>query len=135
MGACHVRVLIQPALAGCEQLQGTNISAGFSPDGRFLVVHDATVALIFDCRTGLVGHLVPPRDWYVRDVRLIEQHLEVGLFRDSSIPAPAYGPFHLERIVAESPGFGPVTNGRMPSLYKPAWIESSEAAHQSGRNV
>ncbi len=70
MGCDHVRIRFEPPIAGCDSLQGTNVSVALSADGRYLLVHDATVMLLIDDARGLVGHVTPGRGWYFAEPAL-----------------------------------------------------------------
>ncbi|MBI4870933.1 MAG: hypothetical protein HY814_05145 [Candidatus Riflebacteria bacterium] len=82
---------------GCCELHGTDATAFFSPDGRFLIFHDVCCVVALDFGTGTVRHLTPPHGSSFTRVHLDGHWLNV------SGCEPSGRSFALERVTLEPP--------------------------------
>lgn len=115
MGASVVHLVPSVPVGGIAHFWTHNGNAGFSSDGHWLFLHDATLLICCDLRSGQCFHELAPRGLF-----FVRVYTEAGLLcRDVQDPGGARSPLPglpldgLDRCLRH--GLGSASQGRFPS--------------------
>ncbi|MCB0063930.1 MAG: hypothetical protein KDE19_17525 [Caldilineaceae bacterium] len=117
--ASTVHILIDHVEAGTMRFRTTNGELHISPNGRYLILFDATLLLAFNLATGRTYHRNSRRGWLYYNVWLDGEMLCCEEMQRTNSQARAVRkPISLEQPTsALRRGFGSAGNGDFPSAY------------------
>lgn len=117
--ASTIHLLVGHSEAGAMRFRTTNGQSHISADGRFIVLFDETLLIVFNLANGRTYHRSSRRGWLYAQIELIEEALVIEeMRRIDSQQREVRKPISLAKPTsALRRGFGPAEDGDFPSAY------------------